>query len=509
MNNFDAIIVGGGHNGLIASAYLQKAGLRTLVLERRPFVGGCAATEYDILPGYKVDTAAFAMGNLHPGVEEDLRLGSYGLSYVEWDPLSFTPFQDGKYLFIYQNVGKTQKEFRKFSEKDARAYPKYLEFISLFAKAIEKIVWTPPTSAFEIESKLDGKGKQFLEMRYRSASDVLDDFFESEEIKGTLGWHSAINLNGGPSSEGTAWNLGVSAVVFSKFRIPFGGIGALSNALAKAALGLGVEIVTGAEVARINVKSGKVIGVYLKGGKSKELFSNIVISDVDPKRTFQKLLFQNDITDIKFKHAIDNLRVNGVGTKVICSLKKLPNFKALPGDKPGPQHKLFNIVPSLEYMDRAWEEAKNGDPSSKPMISGYIPSLSDPSLSPAGGHLAEIWVQYTPYNLRKGGWTPEKKESYRKVILDTLEEYAPGFAGQISQEVILTPQDLESRFSLTEGQSYHIDMQNDQRFMFASNRTPIAGLYLCGAGCSPPGVNGAPGYNAAETVINDVMRKAF
>ncbi len=283
-------------------------------------------------------------------------------------------------------------------------------------------------------------------MIQKSASEVLDEFFESEEIKGTIGWHSAINLNGSPLTEGTALNLVISAVEFSKFRIPSRGIGELSNALARAALDLGVEIMTGAEVSRIIVKSGKVTGVELKGEKKRNIFSNIVLSDVDPKTTFEDLVSQKDVDDRKFSREIKNLRINGVGTKVVCSLKKLPSFTSLPGDKPGPQHKLFNLVPSLGYINDAWQEAKDGVPSTEPLISGYIPSLSDPSLSPKGLHLSEIWVQYTPYNLRNGSWTREKKEKYGEVILDKLEEYAPGFSNCISQKVILTPK--ESRVKI-------------------------------------------------------------
>ena len=511
MPKFDAVVIGGGHNGLVAAAYLQKAGFRTLVVERRPFVGGCVATEFDVFPRHRVDTAAFVMGNLFPGIEKELRLAHYGLRFHEWDPISFHTFLDRKYIFSYRNPRKTAKGLSKFSERDARAFPKYLKFISRFAQAIEKVVWSPPSSKSELEDRLGKKNLQFLEMMERSAKDVMDEFFETDEVKTAFSWETAINLNGSPSSKGTGWNLGVGAVEFSKFRIPVGGIGELSRTLAKAALDLGVEIRTNVEVSRIKIRNGRATGVELKGDKKaadmKDLSCRVVLSDLDPKRTFQDLVSEEDVKDKKFKRRIESLIINGVGTKIICSLNGLPSFDARPGDKPGPQHNLFNIVPSLKYVEHAWEDARKGVPSKKPVISGYIPSLSDPSLVPKGRQLLALWAQYTPYNLSKGAWSPKESETYCETIFDTIEEYAPNFRECISHKLILTPRDFESRFFVTEGQSYHIDMQGDQRFLFSGNRTPIVGLYLCGAGCSPAGVNGAPGFNAAKAVIDDVLRK--
>ena len=499
MSIYDVVIIGGGHNGLVASAYLSKAGLKTLVVERRGINGGMAATE-NIFPGYKINTGAIVVGRLRPGLEEDLQLKSFGLKFMQWDPISFTPLPDGRHFFMYRDITKNCEQIAKFSKKDSIQYPKFVKFISEFANDIESLVWSPARSLTEIIERLEtvdrGDLARFLTT---STKDILDEYFESDEIKGTLSWHTTDSTNAGPMSAGSAWELGAHFVIWKDFRIAVGGIGNVSDAISKSAVNLGAEIRNNLQVTKIIVDNGQVKGVKTSSGKI--INSKCVISNLDPKSTFLHLIERDDLPENIFNQ-VNRIKCHGVGTKIICLLDKLPNFKSISDKKSLDHYRLFNIMPSLDYVEKAWDAAKYGKLPDNPMIQGYIPTITDSSLAPPNKHILEAWTQYTPYNLKEDTWDNMREVHYEN-FLRTMSEYTTNMREVISDKMMLTPRDFEKRFFVTEGQANQIDMGINQRLTWSDNRTDIKGLYLCGATCTPAGVNGAPGYNAAEAVISD------
>ncbi len=522
---YDAIIVGGGHNGLVTAFYLAKAGRKVLVLERREMVGGCAVTEA-LWPGYKVSSASYLVSLLQQQIVDDMQLERHGYQVDPKDPAFFSPFPDGRYFFTWQDGAKTLAEIAKFSKRDAARMPEFEGQLGRLARLVESLLLVcpppfPPKGIGEIveylklAGRLRGLSQQDLVALVKvftmSASDYLDEWFESPEVKVTLATDGVIGANGGPRSPGTAYILlhhcmggvGGKRGLWGFVR---GGMGAVSEAMASAARAAGAEIRCGVHVARLTVKNNRVTGVTLKNGDEFE--AKQVASNLDPKRTFLKLLDPNALP-AEFTASIEKFRCEGISAKINLGVKALPNFKALPG-APAPHHKAtMHICPSMDYIEKAWDDAKYGKPSERPMLEMTCPTLYDPSLAPPNRHIIGIFLQSAPYTLRNGSWD-ELRDPFFKRVLKIIDEYAPGFSSGIEFAELLTPVDLERRYSITGGNIFHGEMSIDQMFSlrpvarYANYKTPIDALYLCGSGAHPGGgVMGAPGYNAARAMLKD------
>jgi phytoene dehydrogenase-like protein len=523
MPRYDAVIVGGGHNGLVCAAYLARARRKVLVLERREIVGGCAVTE-ETWPGYRVSSAAYLVSLLQERIVRELELAKHGYRVDAKDPAFFTAFPDGRHFFMWQDRSRTLDEIRKFSERDAAAYPAYEDQIERLARLVETLLLAPPPQFppagpgdwFEylrLAGRLRGLGRRdqlaLFKIFTQSAADFLDQWFESPELKVTLATDGVIGANGGPRSPGTAYILlhhvmGGVAGHRGLWGFVRGGMGTVSEAIARAARAHGAEIRTGAAVERIVVRGGEAHGVVLEGGE--EIRARLVASNADPRRTFLGLIDGREL-DPEFLAAIRHYRSEGTSLKMNLALRGLPEFRALPG-APGPQHRAtMHICPSIEYVERAWDDAKYGRPSERPLIEMTLPTLYDASLAPPGRHILGIFLQYAPYTLGEGNWD-ERRDAYGRHVLDCIAEYAPNIHSLVEQVEVLTPLDLERRFGLTGGNIFHGEMSLDQMFSlrpaagWARYRTPVRGLYLCGSGAHPGGgVMGAPGYNAARAML--------
>ncbi len=528
--SFDAIIVGGGHNGLVTAAYLARAGRRVLVLEARELVGGCAVTE-EVWPGYRVSTASYLASLLQEKVVRDLELARFGYRVDAKDPAFFSPFPDGRYFFMWQDRARTLAEIAKFSARDAEAYPKYEAHLERLAQVAESLLLTTPPDFpphgvgdffeyLKLAGRLRGLSKTeivgLVKIFTQSAADFLDTWFESEQVKVTLATDGVIGANGGPRSPGTAYILlhhcmgGVNGHR-GLWGFVRGGMGAVSNAIADSARSRGAVIRTNSPVEKIVVRQGRARGVVLKSGE--EIAAGLVASNLDPKKTFLDLLDAAADLDPEFVDGIRKFRIEGTSLKMNLALNGLPEFLVLPGDPPGapgPQHRAtMHLCPSVEYIERAWDDAKYGRPSQSPLIEMTIPTMYDPSLAPEGRHIMGIFLQYAPYTLAESTWDRER-EPYSERILDVIEEYCPNIRNIVVEQQTLTPLDLERRFHITGGNIFHGEMALDQMFVlrpmagWARYRTPVKGLYLCGSGAHPGGgVMGAPGHNAAREMLRD------
>ena len=523
VSRYDAIIVGGGHNGLVTAAYLAKAGKRVLVLERRYQPGGACVTE-EVWPGYRVSVASYLSSLLSPKVTADLELEKYGYKVDAKDPAFFSPFPDNRYLFMWQDRNKTLAEIAKFSRHDAEVYPAYEEHLERLSIVVESLLHVtppvfPPKGVFDLPEYLKLLGKMrglsakeivgLVKIFTQSAAEFLDEWFENEEIKVTLATDGVIGANGGPRSPGTAYILlhhcmGGVAGHRGLWGFVRGGMGAISNAIAASAKAAGAEIRTDAEVQTIKIENGRARGVVLRSGE--EFDAPLIASNLDPKRTFLSLVDQRHL-DAEFLDQIHKYRCEGTSIKINLAVSALPNFRALPGTL-GPQHRAtMHICPDIDYVEKAWDDAKYGRPSKSPLLELTSPTQYDPSLAPAGKHIIGIFLQYAPYRLREGTWD-ELREPFTRRVLEIIDDYAPGFSSGVEHVQTLTPLDLEREYGLTGGNIFHGEMSIDQMFMlrpvsgWARYRTPIRGLFMCGSGTHPGGgVMGTPGHNAAREML--------
>src|SRR6187397_173212 len=522
-SRYDAIVIGGGHNGLVTACYLARAGLRVLVLERRYVVGGACVTE-ETFPGFKVSTASYVNSLLHTAIVRDLNLTSYGYEVLPRNPSSFTPFPDGRSLMMGPDAEMTREQIAKFSKRDAERYPQYEAMLERVAAVVEPtLTMAPPDlrrprlgdlrtmlSLGRSFRRLGDATGEAVEILTGAARPILDRWFESEELKGTLATDAIIGAMASPSIPGTAYVLfhhvmgeaGGTRGVWAYMR---GGMGGITQALAGAARDLGADIRCEAEVAHILVRDGRAMGVALASGD--EFHAPIVASNADANVTFLRLLDRSVLPEA-FVADVERISYASASLKINVALKELPNFSALPGTEPGPQHRgTIHICPDQDYIERAFDDAKYGRPSAAPVIECQLPSVVDPTVAPPGKHLMSMFIQYAPYRLKGATWD-ELREPFADRCFDLLNEYAPNFKRSVIARQVLTPLDLERTFSLTGGNIFQGAMTLNQLFFFrpvpgyARYRTPIRGLYLCGSAAHPGGgVMGTPGLNAAREIL--------
>ncbi|KAL2083113.1 hypothetical protein ACEWY4_020886 [Coilia grayii] len=545
---YDAVIIGGGHNGLIASAYLQKGGLKTVVLERRHVLGGAAVTE-EIFPGFHFSRASYLLSLLRPHIAEELELKKYGLRVFKRDPHAFTPMlEEGvggrppRSLLLGADITKNQEEIGKFSKKDAQMYLGFLAHLEKLACAIHPLLDAPPVDVPRIMEgslrtrlsalntlrplirsglKLGKNIPDFYELVTAPIMKVLNRWFESEPLRATLATDSVIGAMTSPTTPGSGYVLlhhvmGELEKEAGAWGYVEGGMGGVSKAIAQSACALGADIFTEKSVEQVLVGSdGRAQGVVLQDGS--EIRSRVVLSNATAHVTFKHLTPQESLPP-DFLKAVDQIDYTSPVTKINVAVDRLPNFLAAPNVSegvPGPHHQcsIHLNCESVDVLEQAYHDCLQGRPSTRPMLEMTIPSVLDSSLAPPGCHVVSFFTQFTPYSLGGNAWSAEDKQRYAQNVFDWVEQYAPGFKSSIVGTDILTPHDLEQVFGLTGGNIFHGAMSLDQLYLArplpsaADYRSPIRGLYLCGSGCHPGGgVMGSAGWNSALTVLADMKR---
>ena len=523
-NGYDAIVIGAGHNGLVTAAYLARAGKRTLVLERRHLVGGAAVSE-QVFPGFTFSVFSYVVSLLRPEIIRDLELPRHGLHILPLES-TVTPLPDGDYLGAWGDPDLTRREIYRHSPRDAEAMVEFGRLMHHMAMAVKPILgMIPPDPTSLAPSDLAGLMKLGGHMRslggerfhalYKlmtmSSADYLDEWFEFDPLKATKSASGIIGTFLGPRSPGSAYVLlhhymGEIDGAFRAWGFAKGGTGAISNAIASAARELGATIRTEAPVAKVLVSGGRAVGVALQSGE--EIKAPLVVSGLDPRRTFLELVDPSELPD-DLVETVRRFKFRGSSGKVNLALSELPNFTCLPGTM-GPHHRgAISISPSVDYLERAYDDAKYGEFSRRPYMDIVFPSMIDPSMAPRGKHVASIFVQYAPYHLN-GGWTDARREAFGDAVIDTIAEYAPNIRSAILHRQVLTPLDIERITGLSEGNIFAGELALQQLFFlrpaaaWSKYRTPIKGYYQCGAGTHPGGgIMGASGRLAALKILAD------
>jgi phytoene dehydrogenase-like protein len=520
INKYDAIVIGGGHNGLTAAAYLARAGKKVLVLERRHVLGGAAVTE-EIFPGFKFSVCSYVVSLMKPNVMRELMLPKFGLKLLPLES-TFTPLEKD-YLLRTSDANQTYREISRHSIKDAETYMRFGPKMGQIGMAVRPILETIAPNAIRPSlsdiSNLNSLLKHFktlssdqfeylTKLMTMSSADFLDEWFEFEPLKATMSASGIIGTFMGPRSPGSAYvmlhhYMGDIDGSFRAWGFQKGGTGEVSMAIARSAEHFGAKIITEAAVEKVIVKSGRAVGVALENGD--EYQSDIVISGLDPKLSFLKLVDESDLPS-DFLKSIKNFRIRGSSGKVNLALDGLPNFTCLPGDG----HHLrgaISISPNYDHLERAYDDAKYGNFSQKPFMDIILPSVLDPEMAPPGKHVMSCFVQYAPYDL-KGGWNNEKREAFGDAVVNTLAQYAPNIKDIILHRQVLSPMDLENTFGLTEGNIFHGELTIQQLFSlrpaakWANYTSPIKNYFQCGSGTHPGGgITGSPGEMAAKKIL--------
>ena len=528
----DVIIVGGGHNGLVAAFYLAKAGFKPLVLERRAQVGGAAITE-EFHPGFRCSTLAHNTGPLRADIVRDMQLEQHGLKLTTPDVSTVSLLPDGRALVLYSDEKKAAQEIAQWSQKDSASYADFGAALGKIGKVIgQALALTPPNIDHPSSGDLWGMLKTGRSIRnlgkkdlYRvlrwgpmAVADLAAEFFDTEPLRATIAARGIFGTFLGPWSAGSALVLllraAADATPAGSVQFPAGGAGAITLAMATAAKQAGAEIRTGADIAEIRVKDGVATGVVLTSGE--EISARAVVSNADPKRTLMRLVDPAHLSP-DFIQKIKNYRSMGTVAKINLALSALPEFTAL---KTGSRitgngnllHGRIQISPEIDYLERAFDESKYGNFSRQPYIEITFPSLSDPSLAPAGQHVMSIYMQYAPYKLKNSDWESQRT-ALGETVVKTIANYAPNLPQSILRHQIITPKDLEETYGLTGGHIFHGELALDQFFTmrplldWARYQTPIERLYLCGNGTHPgTGLTGGSGANAAREIVKALKK---
>ncbi len=524
---YDAIVVGAGHNGLVAASYLAKAGLRVLVLERRGIVGGAAVTE-ELIPGFRFSTLADGSGYFSPELISDLKLNQHGYQFLPADPLLISLQPDGNHLTIWHDVDRTIQEIAKFSSDDAESYPAFTQWMVKISRFIAEMNHLTPPDLPDISlsylRQLSGfigpvrdlgwkHISQVVRLLTMSVADLLNEWFQSEVLKGAIAGSAVLRGSSGPwEINGTAysflnnWAMSNNGLFRSSGQIK-GGMGVLTQALASSAQSQGAEILTNTEVTGINMQDERVTGVTIKNGD--QIPAEIVISGADARTTFLELV-DPYFLDPKIVNHIKNIKYRGSMARVHFALSKLPKFSGINGHSEVLLRGHIQVSPSMEYIQRAYDPTKYGAYSQKPYLDIQIPTLTDPSLSPEGKHIFSVSVKYMPFELKEGSWD-KQAESIGKIVINTLKDYTSDFEQSIEGYKVITPLDMEKAYNLPEGNPDHGEMTLSQFLWmrpipgYAQYRTPIEGLYLCSAATHPGGgVTGINGRNASRQILRDI-----
>jgi phytoene dehydrogenase-like protein len=524
-SSYDAVVVGGGHNGLVAAAYLARAGLKVVVLERRHVLGGAAVTE-EVFPGFRFSVASYVVSLLRPEIVRELELPRHGLEILPLDG-TFTPLDDD-YLWRVNDHGRTLRELRRWSRTDAEAYDDYGRLMVDLARFVKPILsmtppdpgrfrpreWLPVARLARAFTDLPREQQAaFVQLMTMSAADFLDQWFETDPLKATMSASGVIGTFQGIRSPGTAYVLlhhymGEIDGVLRAWGIPRGGTGGVSEAIAGAARSLGVEIRTEAAVEQVLTRDDKVTGVVTSSGD--EVTARATLSSLDPHQTFVRLVPTGHL-DPSFLGEVGRYRYRGSSGKVNLALDGLPEFTCLPGEG---EHLrgAISFSPSVDYMEQAYDDAKSGRFSRRPYIDMVIPTLVDPSMAPPGKHVMSCFVQYAPYELADGGeWDDARREAFREAVVDTIAERAPNIRDLILHAQVLTPRDIEERFGLSEGNIFQGELSLEQLFFnrpvpgWARYQTPLRNLWMCGSATHPGGgIMGASGRLAARQVVRSL-----
>jgi phytoene dehydrogenase-like protein len=521
---YDAVIIGGGHNGLVCAFYLARAGYRVRILERRHIVGGAAVTE-EFHPGFRNSVASYTVSLLHPKVIADMRLAQHGYRVIERPIANFLPQPDGRYLKVGGGLEKSQAEFAKFNAMDAATLPAYLDALEVVADLLRDMMLKVPPNAGDGLSMVMGalaqgrrvgalsleQKRDVLDLFLKSARSFLDGWFESDAVKAAFAFDAMVGNYASPDTPGSAYVLlhHVFGEVNGKkgaWGHCVGGMGAITQIMARVVEAMGVEISVDAPVARVLVDGTRAVGVRLDSGE--EVMGGAVIANVGPKLLYERMIAASDLP-VDFLKRIRGFRAASGSFRMNVALSALPDFSCLPGDGEHLQAGII-IAPSMDYMDRAFTDAKTRGWSREPIVEMLIPSIIDDSLAPPGAHVASLFCQQFAPELPDGRSWDEAREAAADDVIATVDAYAPGFARSVIARDILSPLDLERKFGLAGGDIMHGAMTLDQLWAarpvlgHGAYRGPVKGLYMCGAGTHPGGgVSGAPGHNAARVVLKD------
>ncbi|MBI3160521.1 MAG: NAD(P)/FAD-dependent oxidoreductase [Chloroflexi bacterium] len=521
---YDSIVIGGGHNGLVNAAYLARRGLKTLVLEQRHVLGGAAVTE-EIYPGFKFSVFSYVVSLLRPEIIRDLNLPKHGLTILPLES-TLTPLPDGRYIYRDGDAGATYRNIQHFSRRDADTYKEYGHMMYFMAKAVKYVLGIVPPDPASLNPlellELLKMARHFLsigeeqfytlvKLMTMSSAEFLQEWFETDPLIATLSASGIIGTFLGPRSPGTAYVLlhhymGEIDGAFRAWGFAKGGTGAISEAIASAAREFGAEIRTEAPVAEVIHKNGRAVGVALQSGE--ELYARIVVSSLDPKLTFLKMIGESHLPS-DLVEDIRAFNIRGSSGKVNLALDRLPELGVLKGAGPH-MRGAISISPSVDYIERAYDAAKHGDIPKNPYIDIIFPSAIDPDMAPPGKHVMSCFVQYAPYHLREGNWE-QRREEFGDNVVNTLAQHFPGIKKHILHRQVLTPWDIEQKIGITQGNIFQGELSLSQLFFlrpaagWAKYRTPIKNYYQCGSGTHPGGgITGAPGRLAALEILKDL-----